>query len=73
MDLLYDGEAVLAVPGTPLHVLWRKSMLDPGWQPSGGGADGYGLTMVDFSSEMFGLAAHFLGTEFFVNNTNHFI
>ena len=32
MNLLHDGEAVLRVPFTPLHVLWRKAMLDPGWQ-----------------------------------------
>ena len=52
MANLHDGEALLPVPGSPLHVLWRKSMLDPAW------TQGYGITIVDFSSETFGLAAH---------------
>jgi hypothetical protein len=31
LELLADGDAVFSVPGTPHHVLWRRSMLDPGW------------------------------------------
>ena len=39
LQLLAAGEAVLPVVGTHgLFVLWRKSMLDPGWQPVPAGA-----------------------------------
>jgi hypothetical protein len=31
LELLADGEAVFSVPGTPYNVLWRRSMLDIGW------------------------------------------
>eukprot|EP00928_Gymnodinium_smaydae_P018195 TRINITY_DN16927_c0_g1_i2.p1 TRINITY_DN16927_c0_g1~~TRINITY_DN16927_c0_g1_i2.p1 ORF type:complete len:560 (-),score=47.58 TRINITY_DN16927_c0_g1_i2:177-1829(-) len=64
MQQLFDGEAVVSVPGTPLHVLWRKSLLDPAWRPPD-------ITIIDFCSELFGLAAHLLGIDFFVRNTNH--
>ena len=64
LELLRTGEAVKRVPGTPHHILWRKAALDPGWQ-------GGSITMVDFSSELFGLATLWLGAEFFVNNTDH--
>jgi hypothetical protein len=29
LNLMADGQTVVAVPGTPYHILWRKSMLDP--------------------------------------------
>jgi hypothetical protein len=31
IELLADGEAVFSVPGTPYNLLWRRSMLDIGW------------------------------------------
>ena len=55
----------LEVPNTSYSVLWRKSMLHPEW------SQGYGLTMVDFSSELFGLSTLWLGAEFWQNNTDH--
>merc|ERR1712185_73696 len=70
LELLAAGEAVLAVPGTPHHVLWRKAMLDPGW-PSDGGESAR-LTMVDFSSELFGLSTLWLGADFFRRHTSYF-
>ena len=77
LQLLAAGEAVLPVAGTEFFVLWRKSLLDPGWQPVPAGTprpgrdDGYGLTLVDFAAEMFGLSTMWLGADFFPNNTNH--
>ena len=53
LDLLADGETVLefTVGDADYHILWRKSMLNPmDW------TQGYGITMVDFSSELFGLS-----------------
>ena len=78
LHLLAAGEAVLPVVGTEgLVVLWRKSMLDPGWQPVPAGTQwpgrdpGYGITLVDFAAEMFGLSTLWLDAGFFRNNTNH--
>jgi len=69
MELLSDGETVFAVPDTDYHVFWRKSMLDWDWPTNGTTAR---LTMVDFSSEFFGLATKWLGPDFFPKYTNHF-
>ena len=44
---------------TEYHVMWRSSMLDYTW------SQGYGITMVDFSSELFGLSTLFLEDGFF--------
>eukprot|EP00662_Eupelagonemidae_sp_cell21_P032370 gene32370-21533_t len=77
LELLATGEAMLPVSGTDFYVLWRKSMLDPSWQsvPTGtpwpGKDPGYGITLVDFAAEMFGLSTLWLGADFFRNNTNH--
>ena len=49
---------------------WRKAMLDPGW-PSDGGESAR-LTMVDFSSELFGLSTLWLGADFFRRHTSYF-
>lgn len=67
LELLADGEAVLRVPDSDYVVLWRKSMLDPGW-PSSGGTEAR-LTMVDFSSELFGLSTLWLGADFYRNHS----
>eukprot|EP00056_Hartaetosiga_gracilis_P001167 m.42602 g.42602 ORF g.42602 m.42602 type:complete len:594 (+) comp10524_c0_seq3:58-1839(+) len=66
LDLLADGQTVYQLPNTAHHILWRRSLLDSSWD------QGYGVTMVDFSSELFGLSTLWLGANFFVNNTNHF-
>lgn len=59
LDIMAGGDEVLAIPGTDLHVLWRRSMLDPTW------VQGYGVTMVDFSGELLGLATLWLEEDFF--------
>merc|ERR1712083_550600 len=63
LELLADGETVYQVPNSPYSVLWRKSMLDEKWE------GGYGITMVDFSSELFGLSTLWLGVDFYRNHT----
>ena len=75
LDLLATGEAVLPVSGTDTFVLWRKSLIEPGWSPvpkAGAKDAGYGITLVDFAAELFGLSTLWLGADFYVNNTNHF-
>ena len=62
-ELLADGEAVLRVPGTEYHIMWRKAMLDPVWSSW--------LTMVDFSSLLFGLSTLWLEEDFYQNYTDH--
>ena len=70
---------MLPVTDTGYVVLWRKSLLDPGWQPVPAGMPpawvgrdpGYGITLVDFAAELFGLSTLWLGAGFFVNNTAH--
>lgn len=64
VDLLADGESVLQVPGTPYHVLWRKAMLDRSWTSPW-------ITMVDFSSLLFGLSTLWVEDGFFQNFTDH--
>eukprot|EP01051_Picozoa_sp_SAG22_P002816 SAG22_NODE_129_length_18679_cov_40.656028_15_plen_620_part_00 len=75
LELLASGEAVLPVNGTDTYVLWRKSMLDPSWSPvpsAGAGRDpGYGITLVDFAAELFGLSTLWLGAGFYQNMTDH--
>ena len=73
LDLLASGDAVLPLAPAPApvsapetYVLWRKSLLDPQWSL------GYGITLVDFAAELFGLSTLWLGSDFFANNTNHF-
>lgn len=76
-ELLEDGDSVLPVmlhnssrmsaSGSNISfVLWRKSLLDANW------TQGYGLTAVDFSSELFGLSTLWLGEQFYQKYTNHF-
>ena len=40
-------------------------MLEPGWNQNAH------VTMVDFSSELFGLATRWLGIDFYKTNTQH--
>eukprot|EP00051_Salpingoeca_urceolata_P006808 m.90124 g.90124 ORF g.90124 m.90124 type:complete len:603 (-) comp14993_c1_seq4:80-1888(-) len=65
LDLAQQGDSVYTVPGGG-HVMARKSTLDLGWNQS------TRVTMVDFSSELFGLATRSLGLQFFQDNSNHF-
>lgn len=65
LELLAIGEASLPLSGTNYSVLWRKSLIDPGW------SQGYGVTMVDFAAEFYGLATLWLGAEYFQKYTNH--
>eukprot|EP00940_MAST-03C_sp_MAST-3C-sp2_P002398 g2398.t1 len=62
--LLEDGDTVLAFnaeDNRTHHVLWRSSMIDYQW------IQGYGVTMVDFSSELFGLSTLWLSPDFYGN------
>jgi len=63
LQLLEDGESVLAVPNSTWHVLWRKPLLDPSFNSH--------LTMVDFSSELFGLSTLWTEPSFFQKYTKH--
>jgi hypothetical protein len=75
LELLAIGEATLPVVGTDYYVLWRKSLIDPGWSSvpkSGAVGAGYGITLVDFAAELFGLSTLWLGQDFYVNMTDHF-
>jgi len=65
LQLLEDGETVLPVHNTDYKVLWRKSAVDPSW------SQGYGVTLVDFASELFGLSTIWLGMSFYETNTDH--
>ena len=65
LELLASGETVLPVVGTEDYVLWRKSLIDPMWTL------GYGITLVDFAAELYGLSTLWLGADFFQQNTNH--
>ena len=63
-QLLEDGDTTLSFRGRDntsrhWHVLWRASMVDYAW------IQGYGVTMVDFSSELFGLSTRWLAPDFF--------
>jgi len=69
LDLLADGDAVLPVTEhggqNEYYVLWRKSLVDPFF------VQGYGVTMVDFAAESYGIATLWLGTDFFNIMTDH--
>ena len=75
LNLLATGEAVMPLPhadgggegrhGRGLFTLLRRSMLEAGWSQESH------VSMVDFSSELFGLSTIWLGTDFYVNNTQH--
>ncbi len=61
LDLLAEGEAVLPLgdAADSPFVLWRRAMLDQTW------VQGYGVTLVDFSSELLGLSTLWLGAGFY--------
>lgn len=74
LELLADGDAVFAVPGTSYHVLWRRSMLDAGWNNNNNddsSAAPVEITMVDLSSLLFGLSSQWLDAGFYQKYTNH--
>ena len=72
LELLADGDAVFSVPGTPHHVLWRRSMLDPGWNNNNNETTTpVEITMVDVSSLLFGLSTLWLDDGFYQKYTNH--
>ena len=86
LALLASGESVYPLPAVtpvfatratagnddddPPFVLWRKSLIHPGWK-SDPPATYTGVTMVDASSELFGLSTIWLGAGFYRNNTDH--
>ena len=43
---------------------WRKSLIEPSWTL------GYGIMLVDFAAELFGLSALWLGADFFQQTTD---
>ena len=74
LELLADGDAVFSVPGTPHHVLWRRSMLDPAWNINNNNTmetTPVEITMVDLSSLLFGLSTLWLDDGFYQKYTNH--
>ena len=72
LQLLADGDAVFSVPGTPYHVLWRRSLLDPGWNNNNNETTTpVEITMVDVSSLLFGLSTLWLDDGFYQKHTNH--
>jgi hypothetical protein len=74
LEMLADGEAVFSVPNTSFHVLWRKSMLDPSWNNNNNNNNHnkpVEITMVDFSSLLFGLSTLWLEPDFYQKYTNH--
>ena len=66
LALAATGETSLLLPRDLGVVLWRKSLVNSSW------VQGYGVTMVDFAAELFGLSTLWLGEAFFQNHTNHF-
>ena len=68
LQLLAAGETVFDVDGE-FHegdfVMLRRSLLEPSWDQT------THVTMVDFSSELFGLSTLWLGTEFYHAHTQH--
>lgn len=71
LALLEDGESVVSIPSTDYVVLWRKSLLDPGWPSHTDGARAR-FTLVDLSSELLGLSTLFLPTGFYPSSTDYF-
>ena len=70
LSLLAAGETVYPLPNSGEYVLWRKSLLYPGWTSDP--PDTYtGVTTVDVSSELFGLSTLWLGADFYKNFTDH--
>jgi hypothetical protein len=76
LQLLAAGDSVMPVKalgsdgsdgsdGGSDYILLRRSLLEPGWSQD------TRLTMVDFSSELFGLSTLWLGKDFYAKNTNH--
>jgi len=66
LDLMEDGDTVLPLAGSDGFVLWRKSMIYDEF------VQGYGVTLVDFASELWGLSTIWLGVNFYTTYTNHF-
>ncbi len=71
LALLEDGESVVPVPSTDCVLLWRRSLLEPGWPSHTDGARAR-FTLVDLSSELLGLSTLFLPTGFYPNGTDYF-
>ena len=68
LSLLAAGESVMNLDDDFVagdYVLLRRSMLEPGWDQT------THVTMVDFSSELFGLSTLWLGPDFYSTYTNH--
>eukprot|EP00051_Salpingoeca_urceolata_P031317 m.11159 g.11159 ORF g.11159 m.11159 type:complete len:595 (-) comp3945_c0_seq1:13-1797(-) len=68
LALMHDGETTLSLPldtKDTYHVLGRKSIIDLAWNQS------YDITMVDMSSQLFGLSTLWLTPEFYSNYSNH--
>ena len=57
--------------GAGYVVLWRKSLLEPGWPSRTDGARAR-FTLVDLSSELLGLSTLFLPSGFYPNRTDYF-
>lgn len=78
LALLATGETVYPLPTKAStedlgdFILWRKSLLFPGWSCGGPPNTYVGVTTVDVSSELFGLSTLWLGADWYANNTNHF-
>eukprot|EP00928_Gymnodinium_smaydae_P054583 TRINITY_DN38329_c0_g1_i1.p1 TRINITY_DN38329_c0_g1~~TRINITY_DN38329_c0_g1_i1.p1 ORF type:complete len:566 (-),score=33.34 TRINITY_DN38329_c0_g1_i1:160-1857(-) len=67
LQLLAEGESVFPFDDGPFEfVMLRKSMLEPGWNQNDH------VSMVDFSSELFGLSTLWLNVSFWQTYTNHF-
>ena len=71
LALLEDGESVVPVPSTDYVLLWRKSLLEPGWPSHTDGARAR-FTLVDLSSELLGLSTLFLPSGFYPDGTDYF-
>ena len=67
LALLAEGVTVLSVPDLSDGdvVMVRRSLLEPDWR-----GDTY-VTSIDFVSELFGLSALLLGTDFYTSNGAH--
>jgi hypothetical protein len=67
LQLLAEGDTVLSVPDLADGdvVMVRRSLLEPSWSD-----DAY-ITSVDFVSELFGLSALLIGTDFFTTFASH--
>ena len=61
----------MPVPSTDYVLLWRKSLLEPGWPSHTDGARAR-FTLVDLSSELLGLSTLFLPSGFYPDGTDYF-